>query len=204
VTPVVATHHHTDHALGASWFAAHERCAAAMLAQHPTIIKERRATPALSALFAGAEPYAPAATFGDTFRIDLGDAGAEARHLGPGHTQGDCIVLIPSERAVACGDLVFSVYHFNYEEADLKGLPAALDALRSIQVERFVPGHGPSGGMELAQEQARHHRTVAHLIRDASSPTEARVAIRARFPTYRLEVSIESALSRFWPSESQP
>jgi len=148
VTHGVATHHHTDHALGASWFAArgakviaHERCAAAMLAQHPTIIKERRVTPALSALFAGAESYAPAATFSDTFRIDLGDAGAEARHLGPGHTQGDCIVLIPSERAVACGDLVFSGYHFNYEEADLKGLPAAPDALRSIDSSRVLrPG----------------------------------------------------------------
>jgi len=100
--------------------------------------------------------------------------------------------------------VVFSGYHFNYEEADLKGLPAALDALRSIQAERFVPGHGPSGGAELAQEQARYHRTVAQLIRDASSPTEARVAIRARFPAYRLEVAIESALNLFWPSESQP
>jgi len=53
---------------------------------------------------------------------------------------------------------------------------------RSIQAECFVLGHGPSGGMELAQEQARYHRTVAQLIRDASSPTVARVAIRARFP----------------------
>ncbi|OLD47287.1 MAG: hypothetical protein AUI48_04375 [Chloroflexi bacterium 13_1_40CM_2_68_14] len=60
--------------------------------------------------------------------------------------------------------VVFAGYHFNYEEADLKGLPAALDALRSIQAERFVPGHGPSGGAELAQEQARYHRTVAQLI----------------------------------------
>ena len=58
-------------------------------------------------------------------------------------------------------DLVFSGYHFNYEEADLKGLPAALDALRSIQADHFVPGHGPSGGMELAEEQARYHRAVA-------------------------------------------
>jgi hypothetical protein len=49
--------------------------------------------------------------------------------------------------------------------------------------------------MELAQEQARYHRTVAQLIRDASSPAEARVAIRARFPTYRLEVAIERAES---------
>jgi cyclase len=209
VTHVVATHHHTDHALGASWFAArgakviaHERCAAAMVAQHAIIIKERRATPALSALFADAEPYAPAATFSDSFRIDLGHVRAEARHLGPGHTQGDCIVLFPSESAVACGDLVSSGYHFNYEEADLRGLPAALDALRSVQTERFVPGHGPSGGVELADEQARYHRTVAQLIRDASSPSEARAAIRARFPAHRLEMAIESALNRFSPSES--
>ncbi len=101
-------------------------------------------------------------------------------------------------------DLVFSGYHFNYEEADLKGLPAALDALRSIQADHFVPGHGPSGGMELADEEARHHPTLAQLIREASSPAEARVAVRARFPTYRLEIAIESALNWFWPSESQP
>src|SRR2546428_120013 len=66
------------------------------------------------------------------------------------------------------------------------------------------PGARAVGRSGTPQEQARYHRTGAQLIRDASSPTEARVAIRARFPAYRLEVAIESALNLFWPSESQP
>jgi cyclase len=193
VTHVVATHPHTDHALGAGFFAArgakviaHERCAAAMAAQHAAIIAERRAMPELSALFADAEPYSPSATFSDSFRIDLGDVFAEARHLGPGHTQGDCIVLFPSERAVACGDLVSSGYHFNYEDADQEGLLAALEALQSIRAERLIPGHGPAGGPEIVEEQARYHRAVAQLIGKARSRDEARAAIRAQFPARRL------------------
>jgi len=201
VTHVVVTHHHTDHALGASWFIsrgakviAHERCAAAIAAQHAAIIAERRAMPELSALFADAEPYVPAATFSDTYQIDLGDVGAQARHLGPGHTKGDCIVIFPSERAVACGDLVFSGYHFNYEEADLQGLRSALAALRSVPAEHFLPGHGPAGGAEIVDAQARYHEKVAQLVRDATSPADARGAIRAAFPAHRLDIAIESAL----------
>ncbi len=207
VTHVVVTHHHTDHALGAGWFAArgatvivHERCAAAMAAQHAAIIEERRAMPALAALFAGAEPYAPAVTFRDAYRIDLGDVTAEARHFGPGHTSGDCVVLFPSEHAVACGDLVSSGYHFNYEEANLEGLPTALDALRSLPAPRFVPGHGPVGGVEIVEQQGRYHQVVAEIIRQASSPAHARDAIRAQFPAHQLESAIESALARLWRS----
>jgi cyclase len=202
VTQVVLTHHHTDHALGAGWFAsrgakviAHERCAAGMSVHHAPIIAERRAMPALAALFADAEPYAPALTFKDDFRIDLGDVTAEARHLGPGHTAGDCVVLFPSEGVVACGDLVSSGYHFNYEDADLPALPGGLAALERLPVVKFVPGHGPVGGREIVEEQARYHRVIAQLAAGAKSAEQARSAIRARFPEYRLEVAIESALA---------
>jgi cyclase len=206
VTHVVATHHHTDHALGAGWFAArnavvvvHERCADAMAAQHPRIVAERRRMPALSELFGSAKPYAPAATFTETYQIDLGGVTAEARHLGPGHTPGDCVVLFPSEDAVACGDLVFSGYHFNYEEADLENLRAALAALGGLPASRFVPGHGPVGGPELVEEQARYHRVVARLVEDAPSSTDARSAVLARFPAHQLPVAVESAIARRWP-----
>ncbi len=201
VTQVVVTHHHTDHALGAGWFAsrgaaviAHERCAAEMSIHHAAIIAERRTTPALAALFADAEPYAPALTFKDVFRIDLGDATAEARHLGPGHTAGDCVVLFPSEGVVACGDLVSSGYHFNYEDADLPALPGALAALERLPVSKFVPGHGPVGGREIVEEQARYHRVLAQIAAGAKSAEQARSAIRAAFSEYQLEAAIESAL----------
>ncbi|MEO8349367.1 MAG: MBL fold metallo-hydrolase, partial [Acidobacteriota bacterium] len=64
---VVLTHHHTDHALGASWFAArgatvvaHRACRAAMETEHPALIESRRKVPTLAELFRDAVPYVPA------------------------------------------------------------------------------------------------------------------------------------------------
>jgi len=206
VSHVVVTHHHTDHALGAGWFAArgaaviaHERCAAAMASQHAAIIDERRGTPDLAALFADAEPYVPARTFNDRIHIDLGDIAVEARHLGPGHTAGDAVVLFPSEHAVACGDLVCSGYHFNYEEADLPGLPRAQEALHSVAATRYIPGHGVVAGGDIVQAQARYHNQVEQIIATSQDREEARAAIRAQFVGYKLSLAIESALDR-WPS----
>lgn len=52
VTHVVLTHHHTDHALGAGYFAAkgaeivaHEKAAARMAEEHPGLVAERRRNP---------------------------------------------------------------------------------------------------------------------------------------------------------------
>jgi cyclase len=210
VTHVVATHHHTDHALGAGWFAAggasvicHARCAEAMAARHPAIIAERRQTEALAVLFADANPYLPAVTFADAHHVDLGDVSVEIRHLGPGHTAGDCVVLFPSEDAVACGDLVFSGYHFNYEEADLDGLSRALDALRALSATRFVPGHGAAAGVEIVDEQARYHERVRRIVATARSRDEARSAIRAAYEGHALTVAVDSAVDRL-PSSWTP
>jgi cyclase len=203
VTHVVLTHHHTDHALGASWFAARgaevvaqRRCAEAMAALHPALVAARRADPALAALFADAEPRAPSAVFDERWRADLGDLPVEVRRAGPAHTPGDALVLLPSERAVACGDLVSAGYHFNYEDAELGALAGALAALAALPADRFVPGHGPAGGRELVEAQARYHDEVARIVAASAAAGEARAAIRARFPGFLLEAAIETAVAR--------
>src|SRR5512138_3080816 len=139
VRHAVLTHHHTDHALGAAWFAArgasviaHRRCAAAMAAEHPALVSARRRVPDLAALFADAEPHAPDVLFDESHALDLGDARVLVRHLGAGHTPGDAVVVFPTEDAVACGDLVFRGYHYNYEDADVGALPERLAALESL------------------------------------------------------------------------
>lgn len=201
---VVLTHHHTDHALGAAWFAArgvavvaHVRCAEEMAAQHPAIIAARRRVPELAALFADAAPHAPAVRFEQRHAIDLGDTEVGVRHLGPGHTPGDAVVLFPSEGAVACGDLVFARYHFNYEEADAAQLPRRLEELAALPASRFIPGHGPPGGREILDEQARYHAEVARIVRSAASPAAARTAIEALFPGWALAEAIPTAIAAF-------
>lgn len=210
VRHVVLTHHHTDHALGAAWFAArgaavvtHARCAAEMAAQHPAAIEARRRVPSLASLFADAAPFEPTVRFEDHHVFDLGDAEVDVRHLGPGHTAGDAVVLFASEGVVACGDLVFAGYHFNYEEADVTQLPRRLEELAALPASRFVPGHGPTGGRELLDEQARYHAEVARIVRAAESPAAARVAIEARFPERALPVAIPTAIAAFGRSAGE-
>ncbi|HVI95760.1 MAG TPA: MBL fold metallo-hydrolase [Anaeromyxobacter sp.] len=208
VRHVVLTHHHTDHALGASWFAArgaeviaHVRCAADMAVQHPATVAARRRDPALAPLFADAEPFVPAIRFEERHVLKLGAEEVEVRHLGPGHTPGDAVVLFPSEGAVACGDLIFAGYHFNYEEAAPAELPRRLAELAALPAARFVPGHGPSGGRELLDEQARYHAEVARIVRAAANAVAARTAIEARFRGRLLPEAIASAIAAFGGGE---
>jgi cyclase len=211
VRHVVLTHHHTDHALGASWFAArgasvvaHARCADEMAAQHPPTIAARRGVPELAALFADAVAYAPTVRFEERHAIDLGDVRVDVRHLGPGHTPGDAVVLFPSEGVAACGDLVFAGYHFNYEEADAARLPQRLEELAALPASRFVPGHGPTGGREILEEQGRYHAEVARIVRSAASSQAARAAIEARFPGHVLPEAIPTAITAFGGGGERP
>jgi cyclase len=203
VTHAILTHHHTDHALGAGWFAGrgatcacHRACAEAMAAQHPAAVADRRRDPALASLFADAEPHRPAVTFDQRWSVDLGGLTVEAHHVGPAHTPGDVAVLVPSEGLVASGDLLFAGYHYNYEEADLEALPAALDRLEGFGARTVVPGHGDVGGPGLIAAQRRYHAEVERLARAAPSDQAARAAVREAFPGHRLRVAVGSAVQR--------
>ena len=204
VTHTVLTHHHSDHALGAGWFsgrgatcACHRACAEAMAAQHTGLIAARRRDPLLSALFADAEPHQPAILFDQRWSVDLGGVTVEAIHVGPGHTPGDVAVLAPSEGLVASGDLVSAGYHFNYEDAALEGLSAALDRLEALGARHLVPGHGHVGGMELIAAQRRYHDQVGRLVRAAPTGEAARAAVLRAFPGFRLLDGVASAVQRF-------
>lgn len=200
---VVVTHHHTDHALGAAWFAArgatvvaHRRCAEEMAAQHPAVVAARRRARGTAELFADAEVRAPQVRFEERHVIDVGDGEVEVTHLGPGHTEGDAVVSFPEDGVVVCGDLVFARYHFNYEEADVEALPRRLEELLALPASWFIPGHGAPGGRELVEAQAAYHAEVERIVR-ASAPAAARRLIEARFPAYALPEVIPTAVRAF-------
>ena len=135
VRHVVLTHHHTDHALGAGWFAsrgatvhAHRACRGAMAAEHPGLIESRRRQPEIAFLFRDAEPYLPARVFDESLTLDLGGTQVRVLHPGHNHTPGDAVLHVPESSTVVCGDLVSSGYHVNYEDADI-GQPRERDPL---------------------------------------------------------------------------
>jgi glyoxylase-like metal-dependent hydrolase (beta-lactamase superfamily II) len=198
---VVLTHHHTDHALGASLFAsrgavvvAHRACRAAMEAEHPGLVAARQRVPALADLFRDAAPYLPTLTVDDDeWRADLGGTRARVWHPGPGHTPGDLVVSLEDESVTVCGDLVSVGYHVNYEDASLDRLNVGLEMLRGLRTCTYIPGHGTVGGLEILDGELEYHRAVA----DASSRPEGARELASRYPGFGLERILPQSIA-FW------
>ena len=91
---------------------------------------------------------------------------------------------MPEESVAICGDLVSSGFHVNYEDADMRHLGAGLAALSALNCRTYVPGHGPAGGPETLDAQARYHAAA----RAAAAGPDPGGSLRASFPGFRLEI----------------
>ncbi len=205
---IVLTHHHTDHALGSSWFAArgatvvaHAECGRGMRKSHPGLIAERLRVPALMNLFADSESHAPDVTFTDSVAIDLGGLEVVVRHPGHGHTAGDAIVHVPSRALAVCGDLVSNAYHVNFEDASPDGFEDGLEKLLALGAATYVPGHGAPGGREIVERQFAYVRTIGRIVAEesgsGSDPEEIAAAIAGAFPGFRLAMVLPDTVRRF-------
>jgi glyoxylase-like metal-dependent hydrolase (beta-lactamase superfamily II) len=207
VTHVVLTHHHTDHALGASWFAAlgadviaHAEAARRMALEHPGLLAERRRDPALVALFEGATPCAPGRLLTDGLAFEAGGLRFDVFHPGHAHTPGDLCVYAPSLGVLVAGDLVSTGYHPNFEDARVGGWRSALEALRGIPFWTLVPGHGRAGGREAVAEQLAYLDGAARIVREASEfGFDPVAAMRAAYPEHLLAAVLPDAVRALSP-----
>ncbi len=202
---VLLTHHHTDHALGAGWFAsrgaeviAHPACRAAMAAEHPGLIASRRLQPEIAHLFRDAQPYLPSRALDGDIRLDLGGTEVRLLHPGANHTPGDAVAHLPEESVVVCGDLVSVGYHVNYEDASPANLDRGLEKLAALGARSVVPGHGPPGGPDLLERQSRYHSAVRDAVLSEPDAEKALARLRSLFPGYLLEEVLPSALKANW------
>ncbi|MGC9665502.1 MBL fold metallo-hydrolase [Planosporangium sp. 12N6] len=141
---LVNTHHHGDHTFG-NWL---------MPAQTPIIghvtCREDVLTAGLLAahLFAGPdygriELRPPDVTFTTSMTLHLGGRTVELHHVGPAHTRSDVVVWLPEQRILFAGDIAFAGGQPFLAEGSVSGYPKALAAVRALQPEILVPGHGP-------------------------------------------------------------
>ena len=206
VTHVILTHHHTDHALGAGYFAAkgaevvaHEEAAARMAKEHPGLVAERRGNPEVAHLFEPAEPYVPSRIVSGAFLLEAGGLRLEVFHPGHAHTPGDLCVNAPDLGVVVSGDLVSTGYHPNLEDADVAGWRSALEALRGIPFRTLVPGHGPAGGREGVEDQLRYRDRAERAVRvalESGTEKDACAAVTRAFPLFRLGIVLPALVAR--------
>jgi glyoxylase-like metal-dependent hydrolase (beta-lactamase superfamily II) len=157
---VVLSHYHAVRVLGASAY--FKEGAQAIIASRGTydLIVERGEADMKSEierfprLFAGVETVPgltwPTIVFEKDMSLFLGKLEVQLKHIGPGHTKGDTIAWIPSQKVCFSGDLVEYNAGVYTGDAQLEEWPATLENLRAMGAEKLVPGRGPA--MTTAEE----------------------------------------------------
>ncbi len=151
---VVLSHYHAVRVLGASAY--FEEGAQQIIASRGTyeMIVERGEADMKSEierfprLFAGVETVPgltwPTLVFEREITLFLGKLEVKIAHLGAGHTKGDTVVWLPSQKVLFSGDLVEYDAACYCGDAQLAEWPATLEALRALGADKLVPGRGPA------------------------------------------------------------
>jgi len=87
----------------------------------------------------------PEVTFERRLRFFGSRRSAEFVSLGAGHAPDDAVLVLPDDRIVFCGDLLFVAAHPYLADGDPEGWLGALGTLERLGAARYVPGHGPVG-----------------------------------------------------------
>jgi len=167
---VVLSHYHAVRVLGASAYRARE-----IIASEATLglIRERGKQDMASEierfprLFRGKESIPgltwPTLTFRGEMTLRMGRLEVQIIHPGPGHTGGDTIVWVPSQRVLFAGDLVEYKAGIYTGDAHLEEWPNTLASLRALKPRALVPGRGPA--LVTAAQSANAIRFTQDFVR---------------------------------------
>lgn len=151
---VVLTHYHAVRVLGASGYREHglqqiiasqgtqdlieERGQQDMdseISRFPRLFKSVESIPGLTW---------PTLVFKDEMTLMMGNLKVKIMHPGRGHTKGDTVVWVESEKVLYSGDLVECEAACYTGDAYLTNWPATLDTIAALKPEKLVPGRGPA------------------------------------------------------------
>lgn len=120
--------------------------------------------------FEGIELRLPTRTFDGRLDIEVGGRVIELVEVGPAHTAGDVIAVVPDARTVYTGDILFIGGTPIVWAGPLSNWVAACDYILGLDVDTVVPGHGPltdKGGVAEVRDYLRFIDREATARHDA-------------------------------------
>lgn len=96
--------------------------------------------------FAGITATGPDRTFSGEESIDVGGREVRLIQVGPAHTPGDTLVLVPDARLLYAGDILFVGGTPIAWAGPIDRWIAACDRILDMDVVTILPGHGPISG----------------------------------------------------------
>jgi len=176
---LINTHHHVDHTLGNALFPE------ALIVSHANARSEQQRVglgvldllrpriPELIAETDDIQPRFPDFTFTGDLAFDFGGRAVRLLHLGPAHTIGDALVLLPAERLLFAGDVAFHYVTPLGIEGHIGGWLHVCDRVDAMEIDAIVPGHGPVGGKPELRDMRGYLSTIREQARaafDAGQP----------------------------------
>lgn len=173
VRMLINTHHHVDHTMGNALFPE------AQIVAHANARREqervgtdvlgllRSRIPELVAETEANELRLADMTFEGDLSLHAGDRMLRLLHLGPAHTIGDVLVLLPDERLLFAGDVAFSYVTPLAFEGHIGGWLDVCDRVAAMDFETLVPGHGPVGGKADLREMRGYLQSIRDQARAA-------------------------------------
>ena len=158
---IINTEPHGDHWTGNAYFdvpvIAHEgvrqRILDTNLEEH--VARVAGMGPEEPALLENYIPNAPVVTFRNRMTLHLGDHTFQMIHM-PGHTPYQAAILIKEEGVVFTSDNIFHKVQTYIQEANPDQWLRALESLRRLDEEIFVPGHGRLCDKSYLDEQGEY------------------------------------------------
>ena len=158
--PVIAvfnTHIHGDHWLGND--AVRAAYPKAVIYAHPnmrakTAVEGENWLRLMSTLTDGAtkgtRAAPPDADINNDETLALGNMHFRVLHTGVAHTDGDIMVEVVEDKVLFAGDNIVVERTARMDDGNFKGNIAAIEAALKVNANIIVPGHGQSGGHEIA------------------------------------------------------
>lgn len=110
----------------------------------------------MASTIANVELRLPVRTFEDRLQVA---PGCELVTLGGGHTESDAFLVVADRRVAAVGDLLAVGMHPWMADGDPDRWMGILDELETLDVDRFLPGHGRVATVEDLLVFREHLRT---------------------------------------------
>ncbi len=113
----------------------------------------------------------PTITFQTEMTVWLGSLEVKIIQLGRGHTKGDTVVWLPSQKILFSGDLVEFEATPYAGDAYYEDWPATLDAIAALKPEKLVPGRGAA--LQTPDQVAAGLRGTKEFVSDLYANVKA-------------------------------
>lgn len=132
--------------------------------------------------------------------LKIGGIQFRIHHFGKAHTDGDLMIEVVEESVIFLGDMSLNGRIGLLGDGDFKGNVASLDKMIERKFKHYVPGHGSSGGVEIAKNYRTYldtlYQSVSKLYGEGIPDYEMKPGIVKALAPYRSWLEFDNEVGR--------